>query len=209
MKNEIKKEFKEALANTSCHGASNLIKTNNLLLKTLWILAIVTSISGCSYLIVKSIVEYLKFEVVTNIKVIKEFDAEFPMITFCNENGIVTREGQELYRKFKEKTYPHILNNFTNDEKKRMGFNLSDILIECKFRDQFCDLEKDFVWYFDAEFGVCYRFNSGYDQSGRYIGVKHVRSANGPSHLSVLFLYVNENIEDFNLFSSNSSCLLV
>ena len=41
---------------------------------------------------------------------------------------------------------------YTDREKKKLGHDILDILVECKFDDVFC-LVEDFIWYFDSQYG--------------------------------------------------------
>ena len=54
---------------------------------------------------------------------------------------------------------------YSIEDKKKLGHSIDDFLIECKFDDIFCNVSQDFIWYFDANFGNCYKYNSGYDSS--------------------------------------------
>ena len=53
-----------------------------------------------------------------------------------------------------------IQNNLPDSQKKKLGHNLSDILIGCTFDQQPCNIH-DFVWKYDNYFGNCFEFNSG------------------------------------------------
>jgi len=50
--------------------------------------------------------------------------------------------------------------NFTDSQRKSLGWDLSKVLIKCKFNGINCDINKDFEWYFSFQYGNCYRFNS-------------------------------------------------
>ena len=60
----------------------------------------------------------------------------------------------------------------SNRDKKKLGYSLEDILIECKFDDVFCDLTEDFVWHFDNLYGNCFKFNTGKNSKGEVVELK-------------------------------------
>ncbi len=49
---------------------------------------------------------------------------------------------------------------FTNLQRKSLGWNLSEVLINCKFNGFDCDISKDFEWYHSFQYGNCYHFNT-------------------------------------------------
>jgi hypothetical protein len=50
------------------------------------------------------------------------------------------------------------------------------------------------IAYFDSENGVCYRFNSGFDQSGQKLELKRTKYPGGEYGLSLTFIEPNENV---------------
>ena len=56
--------------------------------------------------------------------------------------------------------------NFTDENRKKLGHSLDDILYKCTFNNQPCTAE-DFIWKFDRFYGNCFVFNSGYNESGK------------------------------------------
>jgi len=66
--------------------------------------------------------------------------------------------------------------NFTDDQRKQLGHNLEDILIECSFNGDTCTTD-DFSWKFDNYFGNCFVFNSGFNLSGHRVDLKQSRLA--------------------------------
>ena len=66
---------------STIHGLPNIIKTEKRLLKLMWLLLFVLfTIIGC-YSVFLSVSNFLKFEVVTKIEVIKEKSISFPALT--------------------------------------------------------------------------------------------------------------------------------
>jgi hypothetical protein len=54
---------------------------------------------------------------------------------------------------------------FNDSQRKQIGFNRSEFLMECKLGRNDCD-PNSIVWYFDYNFGNCYRINTGYYVNG-------------------------------------------
>jgi hypothetical protein len=50
--------------------------------------------------------------------------------------------------------------SFTEQQRKALGWNLTQVLNSCTFNGIKCDVENDFEWYFSVDYGNCYRFNS-------------------------------------------------
>jgi uncharacterized repeat protein (TIGR02543 family) len=49
--------------------------------------------------------------------------------------------------------------NFSNENRKKLGHSLEDILFKCKFNNKPCGV-KDFTWMFSNYYGNCYVFNA-------------------------------------------------
>ena len=49
--------------------------------------------------------------------------------------------------------------NFTDSQRKSLGWDLSQVLINCKFNGINCDINKDFEWYFSFQYGNCFHYN--------------------------------------------------
>ena len=84
----IKNVIKSKSLNSSWHGLPNIIRTQKLIIKLIWLFFLSIAFVGCSYFIIRSIVDYIYFESYseTNIKARKSL--KFPAITFCNNQNI-------------------------------------------------------------------------------------------------------------------------
>jgi hypothetical protein len=82
------KRFKEKLTEwaekTTFHGIPIIATSNNLAVKFIWLIFWLASASYCSYLVFRSLLDYLKFEVDTVVEIVRDTDSEFPTVTFCN-----------------------------------------------------------------------------------------------------------------------------
>lgn len=87
--------------------------------------------------------------------------------------------------------------NFSDQNRKKLGFRLKDILHNCKFNTAACDLN-EFTWEFDPIYGNCYKFNSGYNSTGGKVDTKESNIAGPLNGLQFdLFVNVNEDIKDY------------
>lgn len=72
--------FKEAVNASTVHGLADIYRYKSIFLRIFLVLYVATSFSLCVYMIVVSILSYLKFSVVTDWKTHWEAPAQFPVI---------------------------------------------------------------------------------------------------------------------------------
>ena len=95
--------IRESMLSSTSHGIPNILRAKYRIVKALWAFFFLVSSSICCFLVYKSVIEYLSYEVVTKIRYIKETTVDFPTITICNKNPFVTNHSVEfLIRLFKE-----------------------------------------------------------------------------------------------------------
>jgi hypothetical protein len=82
----IKDKTKQTLKETTLHGPPRIFSRGErrLFVRILWLLLFLASTAGAIYTISTQIIDYLNFEVVTQIKLIQESPTEFPTVTFYN-----------------------------------------------------------------------------------------------------------------------------
>jgi len=215
--NDVENEFIRA--------CFKVFKTDYKLLKLFLIVFILLSTSLAAFLVIETILSFLNFEVNTTTRVIHETSSSFPKITLCNYNPFTTEYSVEYLRQVNQQERPDIdmfnetqlntldfaaksalftdvytaanmaMMNMSEDEQKKLGHTLQDIMISCSFNYEACDVNKDFEWKFDSFFGNCYVFNWKLPESKRsYI-------AGSLFGLTVQF-YVGFN-EKLKFFNSN------
>ena len=177
----IKNLLKEHLFTSLGQSIFKIFSTPHIILKVFLTIFILVSTGFASYLVIQSIMTYLSFGVVTTSRTIFETPTLFPKVTFCNINWITTEYGFRQRQKGS--------NNLSNEEKRKLGHDLNDILFECKFNDNPCKAS-DFTWSYDVKYGNCFTFNSGVDSSEKKVGLKKSNLA-GPNFGLRLTLYVN------------------
>lgn len=86
-------------ADTTTHGISPIIKRDNLIIRSLWVICFLASSIVCSYLTALDIMTYLEYETVSKTNKIRLFSTEFPAVTICNTNPFMTDESLEFVNK--------------------------------------------------------------------------------------------------------------
>jgi hypothetical protein len=180
----IKNLAKEILCNSLSQAIIKIILTPYLFLKIILLLFVLVSSGLASYLVIQSILVYLSYNVSTTSRTIYETQTLFPKVTFCNYNSFTTEYAYNL-------TQMGILDgsSLSDGDKRRLGHDLNDILLDCSFNLIQCNVS-DFTWSYDAYYGNCYTFNSGFDSNGNVIELKRSNLATPDSGLQ-LTLYVN------------------
>jgi hypothetical protein len=127
----IRKKTKEILLTSTVHGIPNIIRSENILMKIIWLLFILLFTISGSWNITKIIVGYTKYSPITTISIVDEHESEFPAISFC--------------------FYPPLVGNMSFDETfiKFDKINLTD------------NKSYYFQEYEDPIYNKCFRINSG------------------------------------------------
>ena len=142
--------LRELILSSSFHGFVKIVKTKYIFLKVIWGFFVLISIMSCSYLIIKNIIYYLDYNVVTNINVIYEIPTQFPSVSLCQQNS--------------DYTTPNT------------SFLSQQTLIKCKFNLKNCN-QSDFSVFYDPYYGNCYKFNGGFNSAGEPIDVLYSKEA--------------------------------
>ena len=112
------------------HGIPKIFNSEHIIIKIMWLLSTIGSVSFCIWILVKTIREYLEYPFATVIDVKSEIPAEFPAITICSLNPT-------------EKNY-----------------SLSDRIIKCTFNGPLTDCSNDFVDFDFDSIHRCMKFNA-------------------------------------------------
>ena len=177
-KNNSKKntKFKENLLkwfeSTSIHGLSNINRSKYLIFKILWMIILLISTTACFYIIINSLIDYLKYDVVTKIRIHSETPTDFPMIYICPKNPFLKKNSIEWINKttnitnlfYKEDLF-YIFKlifsnqNYSDSIKKSFGYSLDEMMIKCFIGSAEC-YKNNFKWSYNYFYGNCYLFNS-------------------------------------------------
>jgi hypothetical protein len=197
---KIKCLLKEVLYNSLAQAIIKIIQTPHLAIKLFLVVCVVSSSSLASYLVIESIMQFFTYGVTTTSRTIFETPTLFPKVTFCNYNRLGTKYAYDLMR-----LGTLDVRNLSNEEKKKLGHDIRDILINCWFNGNPCD-SNDFTWSFDPWYYNCYTFNSGFNSNGTKIDLKQ-STISGPEFGLKLRLYVN--IYEFFYYNANGYGIIV
>jgi len=214
-RNSVKKTLYKSLKSTTVHGIPNLINSKKAITKTLWFICFLFSASLCGYLVVESILVYLKYEVVTTVRVLNERMSEFPAVMLCNKNNLnekliedllnnsilnttkldllfanlTVHQSQVKSELLKTKIYAYLMNK-NESEKKKASFSLKEMLINCKHEFEKCD-SNEFTWFFHSLYGNCYVIYSGRDAKNNRLDKKMTKRPSRYNSLQ-LELFIGE-----------------
>ena len=71
-------------------GLAKIVRTERTILKIMWSLAVCLVTGACSFVLIKSVLNFLSHEIVTTISVRTEIPTKMPMIIVCNANSLAT-----------------------------------------------------------------------------------------------------------------------
>jgi hypothetical protein len=217
----IKRIFWEWAETSTSHGFPHIFRTKFIAIKIMWLIFLFISTCLCGYMVMKSILDYLSFDVITKIRVQNEVPMEFPTITICNlnpfyKNQTLTYMQQVLGYNFSDfgelnetdfNKGNYFLSNFLNEpsfsdqKRKEVGPSIDLMLISCLFMSNTCSKD-DFEWYFMLDYGNCFRFNSGINSSGDQVPIKKVYSPGVWTSFN-LQLYVDDSSLLTNFWQNN------
>ena len=83
-KDRIKNKSLELILSSTSHGLPRIFRTKRKSIKIMWLFLFILFSIICIYMVYSTVINYLKYEVITKIDVIKELPAEFPAVTIIN-----------------------------------------------------------------------------------------------------------------------------
>jgi hypothetical protein len=91
--------------------------------------------------------------------------------------------------------------NLTQNERKKLGFDIKEMLVSCQYNREPCDAS-NFTWYWNNRYGNCYTFNKG-DQNTPLLKTSLTGDLNG------LELELTCGMTEINIYISNSPLILL
>jgi hypothetical protein len=210
----------EQFLNSTSHGLPSIFRTRKIILKIMWLCCFLASSAWCIVSIIAGINEYLTYPTYKSTRIVKEVPTQFPAITICNLKTVNKTRSYSYIREINEvnfrpdmmpfeyiigeqyKMRTKINNNkfLTEESKKKIGFELKDMLISCYFNYQSCDTN-DFKYLYDPLYGNCYTFNKGVYDNGTSYEIKKL-SITGPHYGLILELFLGDpKVDTFNDFN--------
>ncbi|CAF1042719.1 unnamed protein product [Brachionus calyciflorus] len=93
---ELKNSFKDWILDSTSHGFPKIFKTERPSLKVMWTIGVCISIGFCSYLIARSIIDYVQFGVTTTIRYKTEIPMDLPAVSICQNQMFSTQKSVEF-----------------------------------------------------------------------------------------------------------------
>lgn len=170
------------LQDSSSHGIPHIMKSDYVFLKIIWFLFFCLSTGYCIYFIKDTFVDYMGNRVQTLINVVQDTPAIFPAISICNINPFKSDDEEiinELRNKLKEfdviddpnlysadlrqqsdsKSLRSFIINLPDSNKSRYGYTAERMFIQSKLNGFPLRIDR-FEWYYDFDYGNCYKFNA-------------------------------------------------
>ena len=122
---KIKHNLTELILSSTSHGLPSVFRTERIFFKIMWFIFFLISLSIGLWTIVSSILDFLNYDVVTQVDVIYEIPTQFPTVTFNNLKSQKTNYTLEqilIYCSYDEQ--PCNVNDFEiSDDKLIFKFN--------------------------------------------------------------------------------------
>ena len=180
---EIKKILNDYSSLVTFQCFPKIFQTNSLLLQVIWTLVFLVFSMVTSGLVIKNLLEYFEYQVITQIKIVHEIPTEFPTVTICDANPFSTKEAEHLIRNVTLSEYGSDIENYSYTQFDRNSSNITELmrmhmvglnesqqrelgfrrdeLWRCYYDKRLCNTTTDFMWDFSYRWGNCYQFNSG------------------------------------------------
>jgi hypothetical protein len=207
---EIKKILNDYSSRVTFQCFPKIFQTNSLLLQVMWTLVFFLFSMVTSGLVIKNLLEYFEYQVITQIKIVHEIPTEFPTVTICDANPFTTKEAEYLIRNVTLNEYGTGIENFTygqfdenlgnitelmrlsisglnETQKKALGLRKEEIW-RCIYDKRPCNKTADLMWNFSYRWGNCYQFNS--DKNGE---IKKAKSNHYEYGLRLGITLINNN----------------
>lgn len=213
---KLSKKFVDWSKRSTSHGFPNMFSSPTMGIRILWAICFIISASLCVFMVYRSVLDYLKYDVVTKTLLRNELPTFFPTVSICNINQFVTESASDLIKSIiKDEIYDgfdepdlhsssflssiELANVIARSESKdpkygdanrrKLGFDLKDIMYKCAYNEYPCS-PNDFTWFYSFNNGNCFKFNSGFNSSGHLIPLRMSTIPGEYSGLSLVFFLI-------------------
>ena len=178
---KLKKIFNDCFLHSTAQCLPRIFQTQNSLARLTWSLIFVVFSCLTSYLILRELIGFFEYQVVSTIKIVNQIPAPFPVIQVCN--GIfLTQKMNTLVDRIMKETYNDQPNNSSIyferlekvteliqmqliEMKNRSYYTKAPPLVKCQFDKTPCDLTNDVKLIYTYKYGECMRFNDVVDET--------------------------------------------
>lgn len=197
--------FNEWMLTSTSHGLPNIFRSTFRSVKIVWTIFFLVALGVCTAMIVENFTDYLSFDVITKFRTIESDRLEFPEVTICNLNPMVTPKANAYIRDYFRLNHNLSVNNFTDIQayfgensltelnwlfyqtlddsfdpnlRRQFGYSLEEMVITCRFDSIPCNFS-EFTSSYDRVFGNCFQFNSFYDMNGQKKNINTLQQIGG------------------------------
>lgn len=147
---EIKETLKKFSSMTTSHGLPHLMEAKHFYIKIMWLLCMLSSFSLCGFMVFKGILSFASYEVTTTVRIENQQELEFPTISLCNLNPLVSGESYFYIKDYYETKYNTTFRGYNDLVKGIKDGDIQD--------------DRDWLFYrtFDPNFDMTTRQSYGY-----------------------------------------------
>jgi hypothetical protein len=80
----LKEKIIDYGSRSTVNGIPNILTTDRISVRIIWILCLLVSAGYCSRICISNLLGYLQYDVETVVEILRDSEAEFPTVTFCN-----------------------------------------------------------------------------------------------------------------------------
>ncbi|CAF0880179.1 unnamed protein product [Brachionus calyciflorus] len=176
MSKKLSSVIEESLLSSTSHGIPNIIRSDKLAIRLMWIFFTVVSTGLCSYMIVQSIMNYFSFETTSKIQIHTEKSSILPAITICNSNFFTSEYSAQFIKNFTNDIksnsnyfnydqYYKLFQIVTSSEELlsqsyKFGDSFEKLILNCKLITVDCTNREYWNYYYHQLYGNCYQINT-------------------------------------------------
>jgi hypothetical protein len=189
----LQETFVEFSKRSDVNGYVKIFEYENVFIKFIWFLILLGSLFITGYVLSWSVLAYLEYGVSSQIGLVYEMPTEFPAVTLCDANPFISKQSENVMNSiYTSKSLGDdftTLNKLTtmlvsspsygDDNRKKLGFDINEFQLNCTFNNKDC--RSELHWYWDYDYGNCYQFNVGQNQSNGKIETRKA-FGKGPSY---------------------------
>ena len=171
--NELKKNLISSIESLTIHGVPNIIKKENKLIKVWWLIITITSALVAVLFLRQTLLEYFRYNVITEVRLLESDKIEFPVITLCNLNKLSTVESigflknqskilKLSMKNIQSKIAFQLFQDINLEKRKNLTQSMKNMFQNGYFGEFQNNLinHSDFEWIFNKNYGNCYHFDS-------------------------------------------------
>ncbi|GFO11073.1 acid sensing ion channel 1 [Plakobranchus ocellatus] len=165
----------EFIHSTSMHGVQHVMGRRPVWRRMVWSVLVIGFVAWAAHNVYQIVSDYNSHPVHTSVSSEYQSKMNFPAVTICNLNRIKLTKASLFLVKFLQQFVKLgidgaainffmdlYLRSFSTQEQQEMGHQMQDMLLECKFGNEYCT-SGNFTFLYNLQHGNCYTFASSQD----------------------------------------------